>query len=327
MQAAWFEEFGPASKVLKTGEFPSPLVNPGQVLVRVRASAVNPSDVKKRAGSIPNLMDEGAVIPHSDGAGVVEAVGEGIDASRIGQRVWIYQGQYERRLGTAAELISIDASRAPLLPDGIDYDIGACMGIPAMTAHRCVFSDGPISGQRILVTGGAGRVGYYAIQWAQQSGASVIATAASEQDRTTCEQLGAVAVVNHRSESFAEELLSALAGEQLDRVIEVEFGANLEKILPAMKNSATIATYASMQEPNPALPFFQMMVKDLNIRMVLVYAMPETAKSAAVDDINKWLIAGTLTHRPVTTFDLSETARAHHAIEYSEVRGCVIVHP
>jgi len=177
MKAAWFESFGPASDVLRVGEQEKPEAGHGEVLIRLASSGVNPSDVKKRAGSFPNLLDEGFVIPHSDGAGVIEAVGEGVPANRIGERVWIYQAQHGRRLGSAAEYIALDQRRAAPLPDNTGFEIGACIGIPVMTAHRCVFADGPVDGQTVVITGGAGRVGHYAVQWAAQAGARVIATA------------------------------------------------------------------------------------------------------------------------------------------------------
>ena len=170
MQAAWFGQFGPANQVLELGEMTTPTPGPGEVLVRLRTSAINPSDVKKRAGSFPNLLDDGPVVPNSDGAGIIDAVGDGIDPDRVGERVWIYQAQYARRLGTAAQFVAIDAVRAPVLPGGVGFDVGACLGIPAMTAHRCVFADGDVSGQAVLVTGGAGRVGHYAVQWASLAG-------------------------------------------------------------------------------------------------------------------------------------------------------------
>ena len=169
MKAAWFEKFGPAREVLKVAEQPRPEPLAGQLLVALRTSGVNPSDVKKRAGSSPGLLDEGLVIPHSDGAGVIEAVGEGMPQSRIGDRVWVYQAQYGRRFGTAAQYVSVDGRRAVPLPANTSFETGACLGIPAMTAHRCVFSDGSVNGRSVLVTGGAGRVGHYAIQWASQA--------------------------------------------------------------------------------------------------------------------------------------------------------------
>ncbi|MDH3861604.1 MAG: alcohol dehydrogenase catalytic domain-containing protein, partial [Gammaproteobacteria bacterium] len=164
MRAAWFDSFGSAKDVLQVSELETPVAGPGEVLVRLTTSGVNPSDVKKRAGSFPNLLDGGFVIPNSDGAGIIEAVGDGVDAGRVGERAWIYQAQYGRRFGTAAEYVAIDARRAPKLPDAASFEIGACLGIPAMTAHRCVFADGDVANQTILVTGGAGRVGHYAVQ-------------------------------------------------------------------------------------------------------------------------------------------------------------------
>ena len=160
MKAAWYEQFGPAVDVLERGELERPVPAAGEVCVRLAASAVNPSDTKKRAGSSPGLLDDGPVIPHSDGAGVIEAVGANVDSSRVGERVWVYQAQHGRRFGTAAQYVALDARRAITLPANTSFEIGACMGIPAMTAHRCVFADGPVEGQSVLVTGGAGRVGH-----------------------------------------------------------------------------------------------------------------------------------------------------------------------
>lgn len=171
MKAAWFEEFGDAQNAIIFGEQPKPEPNTGEVLIKLQFTGVNPSDVKKRAGSLPDLLDGGFVIPHSDGAGVIEAVGHGVPSERVGERVWVYQAQYARRFGTAAEYVAIESSRAPTLPDNTSFEIGACLGIPVMTAHRCVFADGPLKAKTVLVTGGAGRVGFYAIQWAKAAGA------------------------------------------------------------------------------------------------------------------------------------------------------------
>ena len=219
IRAAWFEEFGPAVKVLTVGAQPMPVMEPGQVLVRLEASGVNPSDVKKRAGSFPNLLDGGLVIPHSDGAGVIESVGKGVADSRIGERVWVYQAQYGRRFGTAAEYVAIDDCRVVSLPDDTSFEIGACLGIPGMTAHRCVFADGPVDGQTILVTGGAGRVGHYAIQWARQAGARVITTACEPEDEHGCIEAGADATVSHREPDWAAAVLGKNAGYPVDLTI------------------------------------------------------------------------------------------------------------
>src|SRR5210317_174797 len=227
MRAAWFESFGSAQDVLQIGQQDTPVPESGEVLVRLATSGVNPSDVKKRAGSFPNLLDDGFVIPNSDGAGIIEAVGDDIDAGRVGERVWIYQAQYGRRFGTAAEYVAIDARRAPKLPDAASFEIGACLGIPVMTAHRCVFADGDVAGQTVLITGGAGRVGHYAVQWASQAGATVVATASNDEDKAVCTAAGAAHVVNHRDDDVASEIMAATGGELVDRVVDVEFGGNL----------------------------------------------------------------------------------------------------
>jgi len=325
MKAAWFEEFGPADEVLKTGEQALPEIGPGDVLIRMSTSGVNPSDVKKRAGSFPNLLDDGPVIPHSDGAGVIEAVGSDVADSRVGERVWTYQAQYGRRFGTAAEYLVIEERRAVSLPENTSFDVGACLGIPAMTAHRCVFADGSVDGQTLLITGGAGRVGYYAIQWASQSGARVIATACGEEDQKGCLDAGADDVVCHRNADWAAEVLNTNGGQPVDRVIDVEFGANLPEILKLVKTGATIATYSSTQVPEPSLPFFQMMYQDLTVRFVIVYAMPEEAKQHAIADISSKLAAGELQHRIAHTVPFDAIARAHELIESGGFRGCVVL--
>jgi NADPH2:quinone reductase len=325
MKAAWFQAFGPARQVIEIGEQPKPAPAPGEVLVRVRTSGVNPSDVKKRAGSSPTLLDNGLVIPNSDGAGIIEAVGEGVAKSRIGERVWIYQAQHGRRLGTAAEYVAIDARRAAPLPEPAGFEVGACLGIPVMTAHRCVFADGPVQGQTLLVTGGAGRVGYYAIQWAKSAGARVIATASKPGDERTCREVGADAVVNHREPGWGERVKAANGGAPVDRVVEVEFGANLAEVLQCIRTGGTIATYSSMQAPEPKLPFYRMMFMDLTVRMVLVYVMPEAAKEAAIADIARHLAQGRLKHRIAHRVPFAELARANELVEQGELRGCVVV--
>ena len=325
MKAAWFEKFGPAKDVLRVGEFERPVAGPGEVLVRLHTSGVNPSDVKKRAGSFPNLLDAGPVIPNSDGAGIIEAVGDGVDNSRIGERVWVYQAQFARQHGTAAEYVAIDESRAPRLADSAGFDVGACLGIPAMTAHRCVFADGDVGGRRILITGGAGRVGHYAIQWASRAGATVIATASNDADRQACVAAGAHDVIDHRSGNFAGDVLDASGGELVDRVVDVEFGANLETTLEVIRVGGTIATYSSTVVPEPRLPFFRMMYKDLTVRFVIVYAMPESAKQFAIADIELALNRNELQHRIAKTFALDEIASANERVEDGKIRGCVIL--
>ncbi len=325
MRAAWFESFGSAQDVLQLGEQETPVAGPGEVLVRMHTSGVNPSDVKKRAGSFPNLLDGGHVIPNSDGAGIIEAVGVGVDAARVGERVWVYQAQYGRRFGTAAEYVALESSRAPKLADNASFEIGACLGIPVMTAHRAVFADGDVAGQTILVTGGAGRVGYYAIQWASQAGATVIATASNDADKVACISAGAKHVVNHRSDDVVADILAVTNGDLIDRVVDVEFGANLPVSIEVLKIGGVIATYSSTQVTEPQLPFFQMMYKDITIRMIIVYAMPEAAKQQAVDDIAKALESESLDHRIAATMPLDDIVQSNELIETGTVRGAVVL--
>jgi NADPH2:quinone reductase len=325
MKAISFAEFGPANQVLEVSEWPTPEPGPGEVLVKLHTTGVNPSDVKKRAGGFPNLLDDGPVIPHSDGAGVIEGVGSGVPTSRIGERVFVYQAQHARLHGTAADYVAIDTLRAPGLPDNTAFDVGACVGIPILTAHRCVFADGDVADQWVLVTGGAGRVGHYAIQLAQRAGARVIATASNEADALACREAGAEYVVNHREPGWGLQVLVYSGGSQIDRAIDVEFGANLPELLDCLRTGATIATYSSTVVPEPSLPFRTMMFMDLTVRMVIVYAMPETAKAQAVADTQALLAKGGLRHRIAQTLPFSEMARAHEIIEEGSVRGCVVV--
>ncbi|MFT5482978.1 MAG: NADPH2:quinone reductase [Halieaceae bacterium] len=324
MKAVWFEKFGSAGEALQFGVQPTPEPKPGEVLVKVETTAINPSDVKKRAGAFPDLLDGGLIIPHSDGAGTIVAVGAGVASSRIGERVWVYQAQYGRRFGTAAQYVSVDDKRAPPLPDETSFEVGACLGIPAMTAHRCVLGDGPIAGQTILITGGAGRVGYYAIQWAKAAGAKVIATASNDADRDACLTLGADAVCNHREPDWGTNVLKYNHGRPVDRVVEVEFGTNLEQVLCCIRTGGTISTYSSSQMGQPQLPFVRMMFMDITIHLVIVYAMPEQAKTEALVAINMALERDDLKHRVAEVVPYLEMARAHEIIESGAVRGCVI---
>jgi len=325
MQAAWFEKFGAARDVLVVGEKPAPVAGPGEVLVRLRTSGVNPSDVKKRAGSFPNLLDDGYVIPNSDGAGVIEAVGDGIDSRRIGEKVWVYQAQFGRRFGTAAQYVALEAARAVTLPIEAGFDVGACAGIPIMTAHRCVLADGPIAGQAVLITGGAGRVGYYAIQWAKMAGAKVIASTSNARDEAVCREAGAQQVVNHREPGWGERVKALNGGKPVDRVIDVEFGANLPEVLNCIRTSGVIATYSSTQVKEPQLPFFRVMYLGLTIHFVIVYSMPEPAKKLAVADITQAFRDGMLQHRIADRVPLAEIARANELVELGGSNGCVVV--
>jgi len=325
MQAALYRKFGAAREVLELCDVDAPEPGPGEVLVRLHTSAINPSDVKKRAGAFPDLLDEGFIIPNSDGAGVIEAVGDGVDKNRKGERVWVYQAQHERRFGTAAEYVAISSNCAPRLMEDAGFDTGACLGIPAMTAHRAVFADGDVEGQVLLVMGGAGRVGHYAIQWAHQAGATVVSTASNPDDKEACLSAGADHVVDHRADDFARQVLGANGNKPIDRVIDLEFGTNLPVSIAVLKTGGTIAAYGSARNPEPVLPFYKMMYKDLTLHTIIVYAMPDSAKDHAVADINSALSHGSLQHRVAHSMPLADIAAGNEIVEAGEVRGAVIL--
>ena len=325
MQAVWYNKFGSAENVLEVGEYQTPEPAQGDVKVRIHASGVNPSDTKKRLGANPALLNNGPVIPNSDGSGEIVALGEGVNNRNIGERVWIYNAQFGRQEGTSAQFVCIPSNQAVWMPDNASYETGAMMGIPAMTAHRCVCADGSVDGQILLVTGGAGRVGYYATQWAKYFGATVIATGSSRKSVEHCKQAGADFVVGHPSNKTATEILEFTSGRKVDRIVDGDFGVNLPSVLDVLKTNGVIATYSSMTNMNPVIPFVRMMFMDITIRMVLVYAMPGEAKQQAIEDITDMLTGGNFDHRVAATFPLEQSAKAHNEIERGDNYGSVII--
>ncbi len=323
MRAAWYERNGPAAEVLQLGEMADPEPGPGEVRVRVVVSGVNPTDVKARAGSRP--MGFPRVIPHQDGAGVIDRVGPGVPASRVGERVWVYTVQWQRPFGTAAEYVCVPTRRAIPLPANTTFAEGACLGIPAVTAHRCLFADGPVAGQTVLVTGGAGAVGHYAVQLAKWAGATVIATVSSAEKARAAASAGADHTVNYRTEDVAARVLELTGGTGVDRVVDVDFGANLPATLRAVRTGGVIAAYASMGDPEPKLPFYQLMARNVTVRPVLIYTMPESARDAATRDILALVERGRLIHQIGARFPLERIVEAHLAQESGQVMGNIVV--
>jgi len=327
MKAAYYEAKGPAREVLRVGERPTPQPAAGEVRVRVHASAVNPSDTKARGGLRIKEMPFPLVIPHQDGAGVIDAVGPGVDAARIGERVWIYEANLNRPFGTAAQYTCVPAHKAVTLPHNVDFTIGACVGIPAMTAHRCVFADGAVEGKTVLVHGGAGAVGYYAVQFAKLGGAAqVLATVSRAEQADRAREAGADAVINYRNEDVAARVKEICSNPgAVDRVVDVAFGANLAINLAVLRPCGVIATYASDAQPEPKIPFWPLLAKDITVRFVLVYAMPPQAHATAAASINDALARGALKHQIHRVFSLDEIAAAHEATEAMSNVGKVLV--
>lgn len=323
MRAAWYEKNGPAAEVLRLGEMPEPAPGRGEVRVRVVVSGLNPTDVKARAGSRP--MGFPRVIPHQDGAGVIDRVGPGVPQSRIGERVWVYIVQWQRPSGTAAEYVCVPAGRAITLPATASFAEGACLGIPAVTAHRCLFADGPIEDQTILVTGGAGAVGHYAVQLAKWAGARVIATVSSPDKAAVATAGGADHTVNYRTEDVAARVLELTAGQGVDRIVDVDFGANLPTSLKVVKTNGVIAAYASLGEPEPKLSFSALMRNNVTVRAVFLYTVPEAAKEAATKDIVRLVADGRLIHQIGARFPLARIVEAHEAQERGKVMGNIVI--
>ena len=310
MKAALYEATGPARDVLKVTEIERPEPGPGEVRVRVVVSGINPTDVKARSGAVPRPID-GFQIPDQDGAGVVDAVGPGVDPARVGQRVWLFLAA-GRKWGTAAEWTVVPERHAVPLPDNADMELGAMLGVPAITAHRCVFADGAVTGKTVLVAGGAGAVGHFSIDLAKRDGARVIATVSSPEKGELARAAGADLVLNYRQQNVAEEV-RAYAG-RADRVVEVALGENLDTDLAVSGPETVVVTYAATP-PDPVLPVRACMSANVTLRFVLLYTVPEPAVDQAVADITDALRAGALTPLPVHRFRLDDIAAAHEAVE------------
>lgn len=328
MRAICYRRFGPADDVLELTDLPDRAPGAGEVRVALKASGVNPSDVKLRAGRRPGGvapdMPYPMIIPHSDGAGVIEAAGEGVDPDRVGRRVWVWNAQWERAEGACADAIVLPSEQAVDLPDAADFATGACLGIPAMTAYAALFSDGDVAGEAVLVTGGAGAVGRFAVEMAALSGATVIATVSGPEKAAIARRAGAHHIVDYRTEDVAERV-RAVAPEGVRRVVEVEFGGNLAVSAEVVGVGGTIAAYASMADPEPTLPFYSLMFKSATLRMPVAYRLAADVRRRGEAQIGRWLAEGRLTALIAQRFPLAETAAAHRFVEAGAKVGSVIV--
>ena len=325
MKAVWYERTGAAPDVLTYGEMPTPLAGPGEVRVRLEASGVNPADVGRRAGSY-RAMEFTRVIPNSDGAGIIDQVGDGVSRLSVGQRVWLYNGQRNgRAFGTAAETIALAEHLVTPLSDHVSFAAGATLGIPGMTAWCCLFGDGPIAGQTVLVTGGAGAVGHYAVQLAKWGGARVIATVSSSLKAEQARLAGADLVVNYKTEDIVAKAMAFTGRRGVDRVVDVDFGGNIATTLKSMGMNSTIAVYATNGNRSPVIPMRELMEKCIAVRALVLFALPAPLLAAAQADISKWLAAGPRIHNIAAQFPLSKTAQAHLAVEKGDKLGTVIV--
>ncbi|MDP3077612.1 NADPH:quinone reductase [Bradyrhizobium sp.] len=325
MKAVWYERTGAAPDVLDFGDMPTPTAGPGEVRIRLEASGVNPADVGRRAGSY-RAMEYPRVIPNSDGAGIVDQVGGGVSRLGVGERVWLFNGQRNgRAFGTAAEYITVAEQLVTPLPADVSFAAGATLGIPCMTAWCGLYGDGSVTGQTVLITGGAGAVGHYAVQLAKWGGARVIATVSSAFKAEQARLAGADLVIDYKTEDVVAKAMAFTEGRGVDRVVDVDFGGNIATTLKLMAMNSTIAVYATNGNRSPVVPMRELMERCITLRALVLFALPWPLLAAAQADISKWLAAGKRLHNIAARFPLSETARAHLTVEKGDKLGTVVV--
>jgi NADPH2:quinone reductase len=322
MRAAWYEKQGPAKEVLVVGEMPDPQPGAGEVRIRIAASGVNPGDIKKRQDSFGLGMAYPRVIPHSDGAGQVDQVGEGLPSEWIGRRVWCYGAQSYRPFGTAAEFTVVPVDHVAPLPEKVSPEEGACLGIPGITAHRAVFVGGAVKGRTVLVQGAGGAVGMCAVALARHGGARVIGTVRSLAEEPMARAAGAHEVA--LNDQGLVERMKALAPDGVDHIVEVAFGANIEADIEMLKMGGSISAFAT-DNANPKIPFWLMVFKNIRLFFLGSDDFPAEAKVAATRDLNDALKAGWSGFEIGERIPLSDIARAHELVERPARRGRVVV--
>lgn len=322
MQAAWYEKNGEPRDVIVVGEMDTPRARAGEVLVRLAASGVNPSDVKSRRGR-PLIGPR--IIPHSDGAGVVEAVGDGVSASRIGERVWTWNAQWKRPFGTAAQYVALPEAQAVPLPDNIDFAAGACLGIPALTALRAIDLQGDVAGKTLLITGAANAVGHYAVQIAKRRGARVIGTASAAR-RAHALAAGADEVIDYREGKTAEQLKELTGGKGADGIVDMDLSTTAA-LLPegALAPHGKLVCYGSNVPADIPVSFPAMLWNSLTLQVFVVYELLPEVRAAALLDLTRMLAADVLKHSIGATFPLEQTAEAHEAVEKGDTIGNVVL--
>ncbi|TWH00601.1 NADPH2:quinone reductase [Mesorhizobium sp. J18] len=322
MKAAWYERNGPARDVFKVGEMEAFEPAEGEVRVRLHASGVNPSDVKSRAGR-PLIAPR--IIPHSDGAGVIEATGSGVSHSRIGERVWIWNGQWKRPFGTAAEFITLPESQAIRLPDKLNFGEGACLGIPALTAMHAVRLHGDVGGKTLLITGGGSAVGHYATQIAKARGARIMATASGKRAEHA-RQAGADFVINYKAKDVARTIRDLTNGKGVDGIIDMDLSSTAS-LLPegVLTSHGKMACYGSNFAGDINISFPAMLWNSLTLQVFVVYELTWAERDAAIKDLTPMLEAGSLKHSIGARFPLADIAAAHEAVEEGRTVGNIVL--
>lgn len=323
MRAAFYTQQGDAREVLRTGELSTPELGPGEVRVRIRTSGVNPSDWKSRRGGAGRRMSAPLVIPHSDGAGDIDAVGAGVSV-RLGERVWIWNGQWKRAFGTAAEYIVISVAQAIRLPENVSYEAGACLGIPAFTAIQAVRLAQIGSDTTVLIAGGAGSVAHYVIQLAKLRGARVITTISSELKAAHARSAGADETINYRTEDVGERVKALTDGHGVDALIEVDLSANAKLYPAVLRPHSTVVVYGT-SAAETALPGHWLMINSVTLRTFLVYELSDEDRTAGIKELTELLEDGRLIHAVARRMPFESIAEAHEIVERGEVMGNVVV--
>lgn len=324
MRAAWYSKNGKAEDVLEVGDLPDPGPGPGEVRVRLHVSGVNPSDAKARGGSRPMLASR--IVPHSDGAGVIDAVGEGVAQERIGERVWVWNGQWRRALGTAADYIALPSEQAVPLPESTSFSAGACLGIPAMTAFHAVELLGDIQGKTILVTGAVSGVGYYAAQFAMVKGARVIGTVGSAEKAALLERIGVSDIIYYKNGKVAEQIEAFTSEQGVDGVVDLDFSSTVRLVTAgAVAPHSTVVSYGSNAMTGIEFDFSAWLFSSISLRPFLVYELQPSERGLAVEGINALLRDGRLQHVIGASFPLADIAHAHQAVEAGQTIGNVVV--
>jgi NADPH2:quinone reductase len=325
MRAAFYSRTGSARDVLSVADRPRPDPGPGEVRVRLAWSGVNPSDVKSRAGTRSRELPFAEVIPHSDGSGVIDAVGAGVARERLGERVWLWNAAWGRAHGTAAEWIVLPAAQAVRLPDGVPLEVGANLGIPALTALHALAVDGGVAGRRVLVAGGAGAVGHYAVQMAKLLGAAqVLATVSSAEKAALAQAAGADVAIDYRREDVAARVGELAGGRGVDRIVEVDFAANAALDFALIAAEGRIVVYGS-GAPEIAVPFVPAILKNVRVNFFIVYHLSPADRGIAERQLTAWLEAGALQHNIALRLPLERVAEAHEAVESGRVAGNVVL--
>ncbi|MFO1272763.1 MAG: NADPH:quinone reductase [Rubrivivax sp.] len=325
MKAWSYTRVGPAAEVLAETELPTPEPGPGEVRVRVQWSGVNPSDVKTRGGLRSKVLPFPRIVPHSDGSGTIEAVGAGVDAKRVGQRVWLWNAAWGRPFGTAAEFCCLPEAQAVPLPDAASGEAGACMGIPGLTAMHAVLMDGGVAGKRVLVAGGAGAVGHYAVQLASRLGAAqVISTVSSARKAALAQEAGADHVIDYKTEPVAERVRELTGGRGVDRVIELDVAVNGAMDLDLLRPGGELVAYGSSPKPLD-LPFPVLLAKNLQIKFFMVYHLEAADRARATGALQRLLARGELQHNIAERMPLSQIVKAHEAVEGGRLVGNLVL--